>query len=44
MSWGTYVFTPGDGRTKTSTGRFVTVWRKNADGAWKGLVDIGAPD
>ena len=44
VSWGTYVFTPGDGRTKTSTGRFVTVWRKNADGAWKGLVDIGAPD
>ncbi len=26
------------------TGRYVTVWRKNAAGAWKGLIDIGAPD
>jgi ketosteroid isomerase-like protein len=26
------------------TGRYVTVWRKNAAGAWKGLIDIGNPD
>jgi len=30
--------------TPTVTGRYVTVWRKNAAGAWKGLIDIGAPD
>ena len=44
VSWGTYVFTPAAANAKPSTGRFVTVWRKSADGAWKGLVDIGAPD
>jgi len=44
VSWGTYVFTPAKAGAKPSTGRFVTVWRKSADGAWKGLVDIGAPD
>ena len=44
VSWGTYVFTPAAANAKPSTGRFVTVWRKGADGAWKGLVDIGAPD
>jgi ketosteroid isomerase-like protein len=26
------------------TGRYVTVWRKNAKGQWKGLIDIGNPD
>jgi ketosteroid isomerase-like protein len=26
------------------TGRYVTVWRKNAAGQWKGLIDIGNPD
>jgi ketosteroid isomerase-like protein len=25
-------------------GRYVTVWRKDAHGAWKGLIDIGTPD
>ena len=44
VSWGTYVFTPAAANAKPSTGRFVTVWRKTADGTWKGLVDIGAPD
>ena len=32
-----------DGRP-TRTGRYVTVWRKNARGEWKGLVDFGEPD
>lgn len=32
-----------DGRP-TRTGRYVTVWRKNARGEWKGLVDWGEPD
>jgi ketosteroid isomerase-like protein len=26
------------------TGRYVTVWRRNAKGQWKGLIDIGNPD
>jgi len=26
------------------TGRYVTVWRRNAAGVWKGLIDIGNPD
>ncbi len=26
------------------TGRYVSVWRKNADGDWKGVIDLGAPD
>ncbi|HEX6860841.1 MAG TPA: nuclear transport factor 2 family protein [Caulobacteraceae bacterium] len=32
-----------DGRP-VRTGRYVTVWRKNANGEWKGLVDFGEPD
>ncbi len=26
------------------TGRYITVWRKDAQGAWRGLIDIGVPD
>ena len=26
------------------TGLYVTVWRRNAAGAWKGLINIGQPD
>jgi ketosteroid isomerase-like protein len=26
------------------TGRYVTVWRKDSSGRWKGLIDIGADD
>lgn len=25
-------------------GRYVTVWRKNEAGEWKGVIDVGAPD
>lgn len=32
-----------DGRP-VKTGRYVTVWRKNAAGEWKGLVDFGETD
>lgn len=32
-----------DGRP-IRTGRYVTVWRKDAKGQWKGLVDFGEPD
>jgi len=30
--------------TQTVSGSYVTVWRKNAKGEWKGLIDIGNPD
>ena len=26
------------------TGQYVTVWRKDAQGAWRGLIAIGVPD
>ena len=26
------------------TGRYVTAWRKDAKGRWKGIIDIGTPD
>ncbi|MBI1359925.1 MAG: DUF4440 domain-containing protein [Alphaproteobacteria bacterium] len=32
-----------DGVTR-GTGRYVTVWRKDAAGEWKGLMDLGVPD
>jgi ketosteroid isomerase-like protein len=32
-----------DGVTR-SEGRYVTVWRRNAEGQWKGVMDIGVPD
>lgn len=44
VSWGHFTYTPLDPGAKPFTGRFVTVWRKNDKGAWKGLVDIGTPD
>ena len=44
VTTGTWKFTgPPPGATVV-TGRYVTVWRKNAAGQWKGLIDIGNPD
>jgi len=31
-------------KSKSVHGSYVTVWRKNAKGEWKGLIDIGNPD
>jgi ketosteroid isomerase-like protein len=31
------------GDTLTSTGRYVTIWRKDAEGEWKAVLDIGSP-
>jgi ketosteroid isomerase-like protein len=31
-------------KSKSATGSYVTIWRKNAKGEWKGLIDIGNPD
>lgn len=42
VAWGQFRFDiPGGGAV---TGRYVTVWRKDAKGAWKGIIDIGTPD
>ncbi|MFZ1992283.1 MAG: nuclear transport factor 2 family protein [Alphaproteobacteria bacterium] len=41
-SWGHWKYTRPDG--STATGKYLTVWRKNADGKWKGLMDTGVSD
>ena len=46
-SQGTYTWTGTDSKSKkvmTEKGKFVNVYRKQADGAWKIVVDIGNPD
>jgi hypothetical protein len=40
--WGQWSLSGKSG--KPVTGRYVTVWRRNAAGLWKALVDIGTPD
>lgn len=48
VSWGRWLYEiPGDGQNtppRTQAGSYVTVWRKNTKGEWKGLIDIGQPD
>ena len=44
VTWGHWTFTPPVKNPKVVTGIYVTVWRKDAAGHWKGLVDIGNPD
>jgi ketosteroid isomerase-like protein len=41
--WGSWTFSTGQG-ARPVTGRYVTVWRRNPQGEWKGLIDIGTPD
>jgi ketosteroid isomerase-like protein len=33
-----------DGKGHISTGKYVTIWRKQADGSWKVVFDGGNPD
>ncbi len=33
-----------DGKAQISTGKYVTIWRKQADGSWKVVFDGGNPD
>ena len=46
--WGHFRFVPpgepSDAKAGVVTGKYVTVWRKDAAGAWKGIFDIGTPD
>ncbi len=43
-SWGHFRFIPPVHGAPVVTGKYVTVWRRNAAGQWKGIVDIGNPD
>ncbi len=43
-SWGRFTMSDAAGRMPNLTGRYVTVWRKGSDGAWKAIMDIGNPD
>jgi ketosteroid isomerase-like protein len=43
-TWGTWEATTPDvetGGAAISTGRYVTVWRRDADGSWRVLLDMG---
>jgi ketosteroid isomerase-like protein len=44
VTWGHWRYTPADASQKGLAGHYVTVWRKDAEGRWKGLIDIGSPD
>ena len=44
VTTGTWSSVPLDGARPTATGRYVTVWRRDAAGHWKGLIDIGTTD
>lgn len=35
--------TAADGTTRRSHGRYVSIWRKQADGSWKVVMDLGNP-
>ena len=45
-SWGHWTYTGKDatGRAQTRTGKYLTVWRRNSAGQWKGLMDTGVSD
>jgi ketosteroid isomerase-like protein len=40
-TWGTYVMTVNDakGNPNTDRGKYLTIWKKQPDGAWKSIVD-----
>jgi ketosteroid isomerase-like protein len=42
-TWGTYTVTTEDqnGQKKTSYGKYLDVWKKQNDGSWRVLIDIG---
>lgn len=40
----TYSVTDSSGATQSSKGRYVTIWKKQADGNWKYVFDTGTTD
>jgi len=46
-SWGSYVWTPVPGGPLAgrppATGYYVSIWKKQPDGRWKWVVDLGVP-
>lgn len=44
VTWGHWRYAPVDPAQKTLAGHYVTAWRKDIEGHWKGLIDIGSPD
>jgi len=44
-TWGTYEFRGqgDDGQPLVRHGKYVTVWKKQADGSWRFVLDIGNP-
>jgi len=42
-TWGRYTFTSidKDGQTQTSHGKYMSVWKLQADGSWKVVLDGG---
>lgn len=45
-TWGHYIgrTTGPDGKPVTTSGRYITVWKKIADGSWKVALDAGAAE
>jgi ketosteroid isomerase-like protein len=45
-TWGRYEYRSNgpDGRPRAATGYFLTIWKRQADGTWRFVVDHGAPD
>jgi ketosteroid isomerase-like protein len=45
-TWGRYEYRDraADGRSVVETGSYVTIWRRQADGSWKVVLDGGTPD
>jgi ketosteroid isomerase-like protein len=46
-TWGTYEFRgpPGpDGKSRVGTGHYVTIWKRQADGVWRFVLDTGNPN
>jgi uncharacterized protein (TIGR02246 family) len=46
VEYGHYTFTypPKDGQPIVDSGKYVVVWRKQADGVWRLLMDAGVPE
>ena len=42
-SWGRSRFTPTDPSKPPIAYRYITVWRRNESGEWRGLMDMGVP-